>query len=164
MYHSPHHPLDPSPSGGGPINVQPPNTLPTSGQIGAPPPLRPGTPPKIRPPYEYMHQAPGIRYHHNQPYGFQGQPQGYMQQPPYRYEAGSQPPPSVHQPPHAISQHVHSIPQSGSIIEEQQYNNPESENANQAFEQEGVQQDEESGEFGGLVSYFSSQHEDDLET
>lgn len=166
MYHSPHHPLDPSPSGGGPINVQP-NILPTSapGQIGAPPPLRPGTPPKARMPYEYMHPASGPRhsqFSQNPPYGYQGQPSQAYMQPAYQYEPGSQPPPSLHQPPHSVAQPVHVIP--GSVIDDQQYNNPDSEPArSSSFEPEG-EQDEESGEFGGLVSYFSSQREDDLET
>nr|CAD7456325.1 unnamed protein product [Timema tahoe] len=214
MYHTSHHPLDPSPSGGGPIAIA--STTPGGGSsplhqsptpTGSPLSGKPGqnTPPP--PPYSRgpglpsMSSVPGpaippplIRYpadvgpplsngsrHPSQVNQFapSGAP-GHMQQPqpsppqhpgrtaypPYHpppsYHYGAYPPP----PPlttadDAMPPTVYQgspYPDHFSTLDASSNLQPSDNSNSKSYDEEG------GGEFGGLVSYFSSQREDDLDT
>lgn len=182
-YHT-HHPLDPSPSGGGPINVTTTsiNTPDRSSPISIPPasvsPLSNKSDPTPPPPPYSRSQ---MRFSNVTTSPIAGSPIRQNQQP------QSQPPtllPPQHIQPQASPlrnnmppYHPASVPPSyyggfmqGGIGSDDaltpsgyQYNDQFSEtNSPQDI---GKSYDEEnSGEFGGLVSYFSSQREDDLDT
>jgi remodeling and spacing factor 1 len=230
MYHTSHHPLDPSPSGGGPIAIapnsgvrsggegsplhQPPTQIPPS--AGSPLAGKPGpsptshsTPPP--PPYTRaipppMHQqvppplirfplqsadgvgpngTPQVRHPQSQfppsttagnhlqqaqpsPPPHQGRSPApgnfspYHPPPPPNYHYGAYPPP----PPLAAADDA--LPPSayqGSPYPDH-YASPDATHSLQASDGSNSKSyDEEGGgEFGGLVSYFSSQREDDLDT
>lgn len=230
MYHTSHHPLDPSPSGGGPIAIapntgiqpggegsplhQPPAQIPPS--AGSPLAGKPGpsptshnTPPP--PPYTRavpppMHQQvppPLIRFplQSADVVGPAGTPQGRHPQPqfPPSTAAGNHlqqaqpsppshqgrspasgnfspyhppPPPNYHYgaypPPPSLSAADDALPPSayqGSPYPDH-YASPDASHSLQASDGSNSKSyDEEGGgEFGGLVSYFSSQREDDLDT
>lgn len=193
VFHSGHHPLDPSPSGGGPITIQPPtikqepggpiSLVPTSTPGSSPnkPVINtslnylrpPGPPPPLRYPSDsssprHPHSIPFPPPHGNQlpprpPGGYTGYPP--PQQPPPHIP--SQPPP----PPSNYHYGNYNNPVAGDDIPPpsfqgpsypEPYNEPNTpvvETSNsKSYEDEG------SGEFGGLVSYFSSQREDDIDT
>ena len=223
MYHTSHHPLDPSPSGGGPIAIAPNNGVRPGGEgsplhqaptqippaAGSPlanksgPPPSHSTPPP--PPYTRpaMHQQgppvppPLIRFplqstdvasngrHPQSSFPpstttgshLQAQPsppphQGrspapgnfspYHPPPPPNYHYGAYPPP----PPLTAADDA--LPPSayqGSPYPDH-YASPDAPHSLQASDGSNSKSyDEEGGgEFGGLVSYFSSQREDDLDT
>lgn len=168
VFHSPHHPLDPSPSGGGHMMGNAPNRDRQS-------PLdSKGTP---TPPPQYnrpMTRFPGSGESARQHLPFQagirsssptralgGSFSPFSPPPGANYHYGSYPPPALAaaedaQPPTVYQNTSYPEP----------FNNPvesvvtqSSEGSNsKPFDEEG------SGEFGGLVSYFSSQREDDLDT
>ncbi|PNF14457.1 hypothetical protein B7P43_G01679 [Cryptotermes secundus] len=225
LYHTSHHPLDPSPSGGGPIAIapnngvrpggegsplhQPPTQIPPS--AGSPLAGKPGpsptshsTPPP--PPYTRvvpppMHQQvppPLIRFPLQ---SADGNPQGrhpqsqfppsttagnHLQQaqhspPPHQGRSPAPgnfspyhppPPPNYHYgaypPPPPLAAADDALPPSayqGSPYPDH-YASPDASHSLQASDGSNSKSyDEEGGgEFGGLVSYFSSQREDDLDT
>lgn len=230
MYHTSHHPLDPSPSGGGPIAIvsstavrpggegsplhQPPTQIPPaagsplSGKPG-PSPTSHSTPPP--PPYTRavpppMHQQvppPLIRFplQSADTVGPNGTSQGrhpqsqfppcttagnHLQQaqpspPPHQGRSPAPgnfspyhppPPPSYHYgaypPPPPLAAADDALPPSayqGSPYTDH-YASPDATHSFQASDGSNSKSyDEEGGgEFGGLVSYFSSQREDDLDT
>nr|CAD7399056.1 unnamed protein product [Timema cristinae] len=214
MYHTSHHPLDPSPSGGGPIAIA--STTPGGGSsplhqsptpTGSPLSGKPGqnTPPP--PPYARgpglpsMSSVPGpaippplIRYpadvgpplsngsrhpsqvnqfapsgapgHLQQPQPSPPQHPGRNAYPPYHpppsYHYGAYPPP----PPlttadDAMPPTVYQgspYPDHFSTLDASSNLQPSDNSNSKSYDEEG------GGEFGGLVSYFSSQREDDLDT
>lgn len=230
MYHTSHHPLDPSPSGGGPIAIAPntavrpggegsplhqppaqippsagsplagkPGPSPTSHSTPPPPPYTRGVPPP-------MHQQvppPLIRFPLQSPdaVGPNGTSQGrhpqsqfppsttagnHLQQaqpspPPHQGRSPAPgnfspyhppPPPSYHYgaypPPPPLAAADDALPPSayqGSPYTDH-YASPDATHSFQASDGSNSKSyDEEGGgEFGGLVSYFSSQREDDLDT
>jgi len=229
MYHTSHHPLDPSPSGGGPIAIasnngvqpggegsplhQPPTQIPPS--AGSPLAGKPGpsptshnTPPpppytRVPPPMHQQVPPPLIRFplQSADVVGPTGTPQGRHPQPqfPPSTAAGSHlqqaqpsppphqgrspasgnfspyhppPPPNYHYgaypPPPPLSAADDALPPSayqGSPYPDH-YASPDASHSLQASDGSNSKSyDEEGGgEFGGLVSYFSSQREDDLDT
>ena len=108
-----------------------------------PPPVMPVSPirhPHIIPPQQHMQQQPRptMPYHPGMPPNYYG---AYIPQP-------NVPPPAEESlPPASYQQSFGGYPESDS---------PQ--------DMDKVYEEENSGEFGGLVSYFSSQREDDLDT
>lgn len=178
MFRSTHHPLDPSPSGGGPINIQSikqePNTMPvippTSSSHGGtgkstPPssyhrPQAPQTnapmryPPPESGPRHSQHSLPFPSSQQAGPRPQQGNYGGYQPPAPPNYHYSNYPPPMTSEdtlPPTAYQnmQYAEHYVDSNSVLDA---------NSSKSYDEEG------SGEFGGLVSYFSSQREDDLDT
>ncbi|XP_054265794.1 remodeling and spacing factor 1-like isoform X1 [Macrosteles quadrilineatus] len=148
------HPMDPSPSGGGPINVkQEPGAHPVSSPMHIP-----NKPPSSAPPQPYHPQ-----------HRFDTRPPGYPPRPQY----GSYPPPPVSSsgyghygsyppPPPAREDYVappQPQPQYNEQFSEQPTPPPTTPQTSKPYNEE-----EGSGEFGGLVSYFSSQREEDIDT
>ncbi|KAK2585006.1 hypothetical protein KPH14_008535 [Odynerus spinipes] len=220
MYHTPHHPMDPSPSGGGPISIStrdrssplapgPPAMIPPA--AGSPLAKGGPTPPPPPPPYVRggppvvsrfadnpmgpRHQMPPftnaspVNHAMQQPSPPPNRPPGnfspYHPPPPPNYHYGAYPPPppmstaddaaayqgspyptehfsspadnqpqiqAPPQPPPPQSQQPQPQPQP------QTHPNDPAAVANKQYDEEGT------GEFGGLVSYFSSQREDDLDS
>lgn len=150
MYH-PHRPMDPSPSGGGTINLEhsPGRVVsPAAGSPGKtetpPPPYSRGAPPPVGrfPRHTVQMVAP-----HLQPTRPNLSPYHPGMPPTYHYgQFGGG------QEDAALSVYP---PYAGEGFETQV--NPSGENSKSYDEESG-------GEFGGLVSYFSSQREDDLES
>ncbi|KAI4459649.1 histone acetyltransferase [Holotrichia oblita] len=184
VYHT-HHPLDPSPSGGGPINVTTSsiNTPDRSSPISIPPtsdsPLSNKSDPTPPPPPYSRSQ---MRFSNVTTSPMTGSPIRQNQQQPQSQQPNLLPPQHIqpqtsplrnNMPPY----HPASVPPNyyGSFMQGgigpddalppsgYQYSDQFSEtNSPQDI---GKSYDEEnSGEFGGLVSYFSSQREDDLDT
>ncbi|XP_043491039.1 titin homolog isoform X2 [Polistes fuscatus] len=217
MYHTPHHPMDPSPSGGGPISISsrdrssplapgpPPMIPPAAGS-----PLAKGGP--TPPPPSYVRGGPPISRFTDNPMGPRHQmppftnaspanhalqqpspppnrPPGnfspYHPPPPPNYHYGAYPPPppmstaddaAAYQGSPYPTEHFSSPadnqpqiqappqpqpPQSQPPQPQQQsqtHPNDPATVANKQYDDEGT------GEFGGLVSYFSSQREDDLDS
>lgn len=181
MFHSPHHPLDPSPSGGGIANNPRDTQSPADKGGPTPPPpqyprgIVPGRFPNPEPPSGPS--VPPVRPPHHMPFPTQMQPDSpprppapagngnfspYHPPPPPNYHYGAYPPPP------SLTAADDALPptQYQSSTYPEPYNNPPdsasvsqpSEGSNsKTFDEEG------SGEFGGLVSYFSSQREDDLD-
>lgn len=182
MFRSTHHPMDPSPSGGGPINIQNIKQEPSTIPVIAPTNNSQGGSGKSTPPSSYHRpQAPqtntSMRYpapesgsRHSQhslpfpssqqtsgPRPQQGNYGGYQSQqppPPPNYHYGNYPAPLTNEDtlPSAAYQNMQYAEQyvdSNSVLDA---------NSSKLYDEEG------SGEFGGLVSYFSSQREDDLDT
>lgn len=165
IFHS-HHPMDPSPSGGGPISlpgrsspsaVPPTSSSPLSNKSSATPPP---PPPYVRPQMIRYPPTSNIPPMTN-PSALPPRPMmmSHLQQPrgrlsPYQ----SNMPPNYHYPP--FQQNLNEDRASGS---------PSYANSYEQFPAEGPHEgklydDDSEGEFGGLVSYFSSQREDDLDT
>ncbi|RZC32296.1 remodeling and spacing factor 1-like, partial [Asbolus verrucosus] len=165
IYHS-HRPLDPSPSGGGTINMTEHNS---PGRVVSPASSSPGSnknetppPPYSRPPvgrFPPISASAGPRHLHMvaphlQPPRPNLSPYHPSMPPSYHYGQFGQPlggtedamPPTVYQ----NSPYSEQFP-------EGQVNQSENSNSKSFDEESG-------GEFGGLVSYFSSQREDDLES
>ncbi|XP_076619015.1 uncharacterized protein LOC143340675 isoform X2 [Colletes latitarsis] len=209
MYHTSHHPMDPSPSGGGPISINnrdrssplgpgPAMIPPAAGSPLAkggptpppPPPYVRGPPPLSRftdNPMGPRHQMPPftnaspVNHSMQQPSPPPNRPPGnfspYHPPPPPNYHYGAYPPPppmstaddaAAYQGSPYPADHFSSPADNQPPIQAppppqppppQQQAHPNDAGA------ESKQYDEEgSGEFGGLVSYFSSQREDDLDS
>lgn len=183
MYHS-HRPMDPSPSGGGPINVSTANRDRHSPAIVPPAsssPLSKGDPTPPPPPYttrpQVGHFPPGTvssaaslttagSRHVTMvpPHLQQHRPSNmspYHPGVPPNYHYGSYPPPPPlntddGQPPPVYSNSPYSEPypnDGGPPVQPS-----DSSSSTKPFDEET------GGEFVGLVSYFSSQREDDLDT
>ncbi|KAK0182448.1 hypothetical protein PV327_000589 [Microctonus hyperodae] len=228
LYHTPHHPMDPSPSGGGPISISSRDRASPLGPGPAmiPPaagsPLAKGgpTPPYVRggPPLSRFTDNPQLSARHQLPpftsaspanHSLQqsspppNRPPGnfspYHPQPPPNYHYGAYPPPTPMptaddaaayqgspysaehfstpaenpppiQPPTPQSSQPQAPPppppppppQQQPPQQPQQHPPP---HPNEPVHGPAKQYDEEgTGEFGGLVSYFSSQREDDLDS
>lgn len=197
MYHTPHHPMDPSPSGGGPISI---NNRDRNSPLSAvlpgmiPPtsasPLGKGGP--TPPPPPYIRSGPSLArfpdgpLRHQLPPFVNSSPGGGMQQPspppsrppgnfspyhppPPNYHYGAYPPPPppmsgaedgapAYQGPPSYPSEQHFSTSAGSPASIQGPPVSSTSQCPQSHAEEG------SGEFGGLVSYFSSQREDDLES
>ncbi|KOC60934.1 Remodeling and spacing factor 1 [Habropoda laboriosa] len=208
MYHTPHHPMDPSPSGGGPISINnrdrssplgpgPAMIPPAAGSPLAkggptpppPPPYVRGAPPMSRfadNPMGPRHQMPPftnaspVSHNMQQPSPPPNRPPGnfspYHPPPPPNYHYGAYPPPppmstaddaAAYQGSPYPADHFSSPADNQPPIQAppppqpppQQQAHPNDAGAgNKQYDEEG------SGEFGGLVSYFSSQREDDLDS
>ncbi|GJQ73045.1 hypothetical protein Trydic_g1677 [Trypoxylus dichotomus] len=182
VYHT-HHPLDPSPSGGGPINVPTSsiNTPDRSSPISMPPssdsPLSnksdptPPPPPYTRPQMRFsnvntspMTGSPIRQNQQQQPPSNLLTPQHIQQQPsPMRNNMPPYHPASV--PPNYYGGYMQggmgaddALPPSGYQYSDQFSETNSPQDIGKSYDEEN------SGEFGGLVSYFSSQREDDLDT
>lgn len=220
MYHTPHHPMDPSPSGGGPISISsrdrssplapgpPPMIPPAAGSPLAkggptppppPPPYVRGGPPISRftdNPMGPRHQMPPftnaspVNHAMQQPSPPPNRPPGnfspYHPPPPPNYHYGAYPPPppmstaddaAAYQGSPYPTEHFSSPadnqpqiqappqPQPPQSQPSQQQQQPQTQHPNDPAAVANKQYDEEgTGEFGGLVSYFSSQREDDLDS
>ncbi|XP_012535217.1 uncharacterized protein LOC105836017 isoform X2 [Monomorium pharaonis] len=199
MYHTPHHPMDPSPSGGGPISISNrdrSSPLTPGGPAMIPPsagsPLAKGgpTPPPPPPPYVRggppiarfaenpmgpRHQMPPftnaspVNHNMQQPSPPPSRPPGnfspYHPPPPPNYHYGAYPPPppmstaddaAAYQSSPYPSEHFSSPAENQPIQGPPQGPLPQQSHPND--------EDHGTGEFGGLVSYFSSQREDDLDS
>lgn len=207
MYHSSHHPMDPSPSGGGPISI---NNRDRSSPLGHVPgmipptagsPLAKGDPTPPPPPYvrgppmsrfpdsPLRHQMPPFAgaspgsHSLQQPSPPPSRPPGnfspYHPPPPPNYHYGAYPPPppmttaddaAAYQgspyPAEHFSTSADNQPSTAPPPPQpQQQQPPPSQQQQQPSHPQQHPNDEEgTGEFGGLVSYFSSQREDDLES
>lgn len=145
-FHPGHHPLDPSPSGGGTINIkQEPSSNPAHIPNKPPPtsaaPYHPSAPPPHR--FDSGQRQPNYPAQPSKPqYNNYPPPSG-----PYHY--GNYPPPPREEP-------------QGYPVQ-QTYNEQFSEQTPAPPTSKPFTEDD-SGEFGGLVSYFSSQREEDLDT
>jgi len=175
MYHS-HRSMDPSPSGGGPINVPasnrdrhspavvaPASSSPLSNKGDPTPPPPPYTRPQVGhfppvsgsnasgtrhvsmvPPHLQQHRGSSMSpFHPGVPPNYYG---SYPGPPPLNSDEG-QPPPV-----YPGSAYPESYPEGGAPVPPPENSGPK------PFD------DDSGGEFVGLVSYFSSQREDDLET
>ncbi|KAL0134617.1 hypothetical protein PUN28_001428 [Cardiocondyla obscurior] len=200
MYHTPHHPMDPSPSGGGPISISsrdrssplapggPAMIPPSAGSPLAkggptpppPPPYVRGGPPMARfaeNPMGPRHQIPPftnaspVNHNMQQPSPPPNRPPGnfspYHPPPPPNYHYGAYPPP----PPMSTADDAaayQSSPYPSEHFSSPADNQPAIQGPPppQAGPQQSHPNDEDhgTGEFGGLVSYFSSQREDDLDS
>ncbi|XP_011158160.2 uncharacterized protein LOC105194767 isoform X2 [Solenopsis invicta] len=198
MYHTPHHPMDPSPSGGGPISINrdrsspltpggpamiPPSAgspLAKGGPTPPPPPYVRGGPPLARfaeNPMGPRHQMPPftnaspVNHNMQQPSPPPNRPPGnfspYHPPPPPNYHYGAYPPP----PPMSTADDAaayQSSPYPSEHFSSPADNQPPIQGPPppQGPPQQGHPNDEDhgTGEFGGLVSYFSSQREDDLDS
>ncbi|XP_076164195.1 uncharacterized protein LOC143145064 isoform X2 [Ptiloglossa arizonensis] len=209
LYHTPHHPMDPSPSGGGPIAINnrdrssplgpgPAMIPPAAGSPLAkggptpppPPPYVRGPPPLSRfadNPMGPRHQMPPftnaspVNHNMQQPSPPPNRPPGnfspYHPPPPPNYHYGAYPPPppmstaddaAAYQGSPYPTDHFSSPADNQPPIQAppppqppppQQQAHPNDAGAgSKQYDEEG------SGEFGGLVSYFSSQREDDLDS
>lgn len=207
MYHTGRHPMDPSPSGGGPISINRDRSSPlTPGPAMIPPsagsPLAKGgpTPPPPPPPYVRggpsmarfadspmgpRHQMPPftnaspVNHNMQQPSPPPSRPPGnfspYHPPPPPNYHYGAYPPPppmstaddaAAYQTSPYPSEHFSSPADNQPPIQAPPPQAPPPQQAhpgdpgggNKQYDEEGT------GEFGGLVSYFSSQREDDLDS
>ncbi|XP_076753990.1 uncharacterized protein LOC143425239 isoform X2 [Xylocopa sonorina] len=208
MYHTPHHPMDPSPSGGGPISISnrdrssplgpgPAMIPPAAGSPLAkggptpppPPPYVRGAPPMSRfadNPMGPRHQIPPftnaspVNHNIQQPSPPPNRPPGnfspYHPPPPPTYHYGAYPPPppmstaddaAAYQGSPYPADHFSSPADNPPPIQappppqpppQQQAHPTDAVAGNKQYDEEG------SGEFGGLVSYFSSQREDDLDS
>lgn len=200
MYHTSHHPMDPSPSGGGPIAINnrdrssplghvsgmiPPSAGSTLAKGGPTPP----PPPYVRgPPMSRFSENPQLGVRHQMP-PFAASPGSHsMQQPsppprpsgnfspyhpppPPNYHYGAYPPPppmttaddaAAYQGSPYPAEHFATSAENQPI---QAPAAPQTQQQPHPHPQQHHPNDEEgSGEFGGLVSYFSSQREDDLES
>uniref|UniRef100_A0A1B6FH68 PHD-type domain-containing protein n=1 Tax=Cuerna arida TaxID=1464854 RepID=A0A1B6FH68_9HEMI len=160
-FHPGHHPMDPSPSGGGTINIkQEGGGHPQSAPVHIPNKPQSSGPPYHPPPHRFDSSMP------RQP--------GYPPQanPPPKSQYGSYPPP----PATGGSYHYGNYPTPMPAREEpqvypaqqqynEQYGEPQpSASAPAPSSSKGFTEEESGGEFGGLVSYFSSQREDDIDT
>ncbi|XP_043514962.1 uncharacterized protein LOC122531242 isoform X2 [Frieseomelitta varia] len=207
MYHTPHHPMDPSPSGGGPISI---NNRDRSSPLGPGPAMIPpaaGSPlakggPTPPPPPPYVRGAPSMSRFTDNPMGTRHQMPPFtnaspvnhnMQQPspppnrppgnfspyhppPPNYHYGAYPPPppmstaddaAAYQGSPYPADHFSSSADNQPPIQappppqpppQQQTHANDANAGNKQYDEEGT------GEFGGLVSYFSSQREDDLDS
>ncbi|XP_032682301.1 uncharacterized protein LOC116849350 isoform X2 [Odontomachus brunneus] len=207
MYHTGRHPMDPSPSGGGPISINRDRSSPlTPGPAMIPPsagsPLAKGgpTPPPPPPPYVRggpsmarfadspmgpRHQMPPftnaspVNHNMQQPSPPPSRPPGnfspYHPPPPPNYHYGAYPPPppmstaddaAAYQTSPYPSEHFSSPADNQPPIQAPPPQVPPPQQAHPGDPGAGNKQyDEEgTGEFGGLVSYFSSQREDDLDS
>ncbi|XP_067206462.1 microtubule-associated protein futsch [Linepithema humile] len=198
MYHTPHHPMDPSPSGGGPISINnrdrsspltpggpamiPPSAgspLAKGGPTPPPPPYVRGGPPMAR----FAENPMGPR--HQMPPFTNASPVNHsMQQPspPPNRQPGNfspyhpPPPPNYHYgaytAPPPMSTADDAAAYQGSPYPSEHFSSPadtqppiQGPPPPQGPPQQSHPGDEEgTGEFGGLVSYFSSQREDDLDS
>ncbi|XP_076237862.1 uncharacterized protein LOC143181362 isoform X3 [Calliopsis andreniformis] len=209
LYHTPHHPMDPSPSGGGPISINnrdrssplgpgPAMIPPAAGSPLAkggptpppPPPYVRGPPPLSRfadNPMGPRHQIPPftnaspVNHNLQQPSPPPNRPPGnfspYHPPPPPNYHYGAYPPPppmstaddaAAYQGSPYPADHFSSPADNQPPIQappppqhpppQQQAHPNDSGAGNKQYDEEGT------GEFGGLVSYFSSQREDDLDS
>lgn len=205
MYHTPHHPMDPSPSGGGPISINnrdrsspltpgpamiPPSAgspLAKGGPTPPPPPYVRGGPPMARfaeSPMGPRHQMPPftnaspVNHNIQQPSPPPNRQPGnfspYHPPPPPNYHYGAYPPPppmstaddaATYQSSPYPSEHFSSPADNQPPIQAPppqapppQQSHPGDPGTNKQYDEEGT------GEFGGLVSYFSSQREDDLDS
>ncbi|XP_017877134.1 uncharacterized protein LOC108623260 [Ceratina calcarata] len=209
MYHTPHHPMDPSPSGGGPISINnrdrssplgpgPAMIPPAAGSPLAkggptpppPPPYVRGAPPMSRfaeNPMGPRHQMPPftnaspVNHNMQQPSPPPNRPPGnfspYHPPPPPNYHYGAYPPPppmstaddaAAYQGSPYPADHFSSpadnqpppiqAPPPPQPPPQQQAHPNDAGAGNKQYDEEGT------GEFGGLVSYFSSQREDDLDS
>ncbi|KAK0083356.1 hypothetical protein PV325_008923 [Microctonus aethiopoides] len=222
LYHTPHHPMDPSPSGGGPISISsrdrasplgpgPAMIPPAAGSPLAkggptPPPYVRGGPPLSRftdnPQLGARHQLPPFtsaspaNHSLQQPSPPPNRPPGnfspYHPQPPPNYHYGAYPPPTPMptaddaaayqgspysaehfptptenpppiQPPTPQSSQPQ-VPPPPPPPPPQQQQHPPSHPAEPVHGPAKQYDEEGTGEFGGLVSYFSSQREDDLDS
>ncbi|XP_024890137.1 uncharacterized protein LOC112466317 isoform X1 [Temnothorax curvispinosus] len=202
MYHTPHHPMDPSPSGGGPISISNrdrSSPLTPGGPAMIPPsagsPLAKGgpTPPPPPPPYVRggppmarfaenpmgpRHQMPPftnaspVNHSMQQPSPPPNRPPGnfspYHPPPPPNYHYGAYPPPppmstaddaAAYQSSPYPSEHFSSPADNQPPIQ-----GPPPPQGPPPQQSHPNDEDHGTGEFGGLVSYFSSQREDDLES
>lgn len=208
IYHTPHHPMDPSPSGGGPISINnrdrssplgpgPAMIPPAAGSPLAkggptpppPPPYVRGAPPMSRfadNPMGPRHQMPPftnaspVNHNMQQPSPPPNRPPGnfspYHPPPPPNYHYGAYPPPppmstaddaAAYQGSPYPADHFSSPADNQPPIQappppqpppQQQAHANDAGTGNKQYDEEGT------GEFGGLVSYFSSQREDDLDS
>jgi len=201
MYHTPHHPMDPSPSGGGPISINNrdrSSPLTPAGPAMIPPsagsPLAKGgpTPPPPPPPYVRggppmarfaenpmgpRHQMPPftnaspVNHNMQQPSPPPTRPPGnfspYHPPPPPNYHYGAYPPPppmstaddaAAYQSSPYTSEHFSPADNQPPIQGPPPPQVPPPQQSHPNDEDHGT------GEFGGLVSYFSSQREDDLDS
>lgn len=170
-----HRAMDPSPSGGGPINMADPTTLPPAGSpnksdspvppystrspsVGRFPPPQP-TAAHTRPPLHMLMSHIGPRPSNlyvpnpNAPpyYGsYPPPPPTEDALPPTAYQSAPPPPPYIEHFPGEVGGAAATAAVAGG-------GGPSEDNSKSYDEETG-------GEFGGLVSYFSSQREDDLES
>lgn len=196
MYHTTHHPMDPSPSGGGPISINnrdrsspltpggPAMIPPSAGSPLAkggptpppPPPYVRGGPPMARfaeNPMGPRHQMPPftnaspVNHNIQQPSPPPNRPPGnfspYHPPPPPNYHYGAYPPP----PPMTTADDAAAY--QGSPYPAEHFSSPADNQPPMQGPPQGPQShpgdpEEGTGEFGGLVSYFSSQREDDLDS
>ncbi|KRT80721.1 PHD finger motif containing protein [Oryctes borbonicus] len=180
VYHS-HHPLDPSPSGGGPINVATSsiNTPDRSSPISIPPssdsPLSnksdptPPPPPYSRPQMRFsnVNSSPltGSPIRQNQQLPTNLIPPQHMQQQPSPVRNNMPPYHPAGMPPSYYGNYMQGSMGPDDALPPSGYNYSDQFSETNSPQDIGKSYDEEnSGEFGGLVSYFSSQREDDLDT
>ncbi|CAD6228659.1 GSCOCG00006484001-RA-CDS [Cotesia congregata] len=206
LYHTPHHPMDPSPSGGGPISI---SSRDRASPLGGGPmipaagsPLAKGgptPPPYVRgPPISRFsdaqlaprHQLPPFtsaspgNHALQQPSPPPNRPPGnfspYHPQPPPNYHYGAYPPPapmvttaddaayqgSPYSAEHFSTSSENPATQSPAIQPPPaaQTSQPPAPPTSHSSEPPHALPHPGSGEFGGLVSYFSSQREDDLDS
>lgn len=195
LYHSSHHPLDPSPSGGGQVVIgsrpleagqQPSSVVPVASgsPLGAKPSVSHSTPP---PPYPRPRFPPDVptqqapvsqpQVRHTTPFQSnhlhtQSPPPHQQGRSPSNFSSYHPPPPTYHYggypPPPPVAAAEDALPPSayqGSPYPDH-YTNSDPPHNLQASDGSNSRtyDDEGGGEFGGLVSYFSSQREDDLDT
>jgi hypothetical protein len=162
MYHT-SHPMDPSPSGGGPINI-PDKPEPDTGPGG-----KEKFPPGMRYPDNYAMSSPP-RHPFPSPAARGMPPAGYSPNknfaPPYQTSPGH---PSSYAPYPGVSPTASFVPpyqNSPNLYADfATEDNSDSNTSGGRFEEEPTPPAPPAeGEFGGLVSYFSSQREDDMDT
>ena len=201
MFHTSHHPMDPSPSGGGPIVI---NNRDRSSPLGHVPGMIPPTagspltkggptpppPPYVRgPPMSRFPENPQLGVRHQMPPFASASPGNHsMQQPspppsrpPGNFSPYHPPPPpnyhyGAYPPPPPMTTADDAAAYQGSPYPAEHFStsaenqpNIQAPTAPQTQQhpphpQQHPNDEEGSGEFGGLVSYFSSQREDDLES
>lgn len=192
MYHTTHH-MDPSPSGGGPISINnrdsrsPLGMMPKGGPTPPPPPYVRAGPPLARfpdaPQLTARHQMPPFAnasaHAMQQPSPPPSRPPGnfspYHPPPPPNYHYGAYPPPppmaaaddaAAYQGSPYPADHFSATGDNQGPPPPIQAPPPPQPPGPGAPHPVGPPEhgEEGSGEFGGLVSYFSSQREDDLES
>ncbi|KAL1464654.1 hypothetical protein WDU94_004281, partial [Cyamophila willieti] len=150
MYHT-SHPMDPSPSGGGPINMpDKPGDAPDPSKAPPCPPQGMRYPDNFSMSSPPRHSFPARGYSPNKNFA-----------PPYQTSPGHPPPSYAYPIPPSSYQNSPNL-----YADFATEDNSDSNTSGGRYEEEppAPPPAAEGGEFGGLVSYFSSQREDDMDT